>query len=237
MTFDKLDFEYKKIEAQLAEGYHQFFESLKKKMVEDKGKMMNNLSEKIDEENLLASFELHLRKNIVPMENTLGAEIDALINEKVREKWSLQYQELWRMCKKHQEHNWKQNLRTSFATLFSYEHHIENYKKQMRKEIVRHFKSKKGKACQWNVSEMDGLFEEMFEKMLKEARQQFPVNDVTALIEEVYRNSNVIKKRQIEITVHPELQKIQMQPQNGKEVEMTQLNVFSFVKRIFVKTF
>ena len=132
-------------------------------------------------------------------------------------------------------------LETKFEDKFCYALQLRASHRKLQEADAQGNRSplqvEKGKACQWNVSDMDGLFEEMFEKMLKEARQQFPVNDVTALIEEVYRNSNVIKKRQIEITVHPELQKIQMQPQNGKEVEMTQLNVFSFVKRIFVKTF
>ena len=64
MTFDKLDFEYKKIEAKLAEGYRQYFEFLKKKMVEEKG---NNLAVEIDEEKRLQSFELEHRDNIVPI--------------------------------------------------------------------------------------------------------------------------------------------------------------------------
>ena len=217
MTFDKLDLEYKRIEAKLAEGYRQFFLFLKKKMVEEKGKMINNLAEKIDEEMRLQSFEVDLRDNIVPIESALNVEIDDLVKGKDREKWSLQYRELWRMCKKEQAHNWERNLRTSFVTLFNYEHHAENYKKQMRKEIVSLFKSKSENSSQWNVSEMDGLFERMFEKMLTEARQQFPVNDVTAAIEEIYRNSNVIKKRQIDVNVHQDLREIypiQTQPES-----------------------
>ena len=223
----------------MAEGYRQFFLFLKKKMVEEKGKMINNLAEKIDEEMRLQSFELDLRDNIVPIESALNVEIDDLVKGKDREKWSLQYRELWRMCKKEQAHNWERNLRTSFVTLFNYEHHAENYKKQMRKEIVSLFKSKSENSSQWNVSEMDGLFERMFEKMLREARQQFPVNDVTAAIEEIYRNSNVIKKRQIDVNVHQDLREIypiQTQPESEQQLE-TQINVFSYVKRFFVKIF
>ena len=232
MTFDKMDLEYKKIEAKLAEGYRQYFEFLKKKMVEEKG---NNLAVEIDEEKRLQSFEVELRDNIVPIESKLNMEIENLVKGKGREKWSLQYQELWRMCKKEQAHNWERTLRTSFVTLFNYEHHVENYKKQMRNEIVSLFKWKN--VYQRSVAEMDGLFEEMFENMLREARQKFPVNDVTAAIEEIYRNSNVIKKRQIEIDVHQDLREIYpMQPQNEQKLE-SQMNVFSFVKRFFVKTF
>ena len=234
MTFDKLDFEYKEIEAKLAEGYRQFFEFLKKKMVEEKGKMINNPTENINEENRLASFELNMRDNIVPIERELEVEIDDLVKGKGREKWSLQYRELWKMFKKEQAHNWERSLRTSFTTIFTYEHHVENYKKQMRKEIVGKFK---GKACQLNLPEMDGLFEEMFENMLERARQQFPpLNDVAAAIEEIYRNSNVIKKRQIEINVHQDLRDISRQPENEDQQMESQMNVFSSFKRIFIET-
>ena len=237
MTFDKLDFEYRKIEAKLAAEYRQVFEFLKKKMVEEKGKMINNLDE--NEENRLASFEMDLRDNIVPIEHALEGEINDLVKGKGREKWSLQYQELWKMFKKEQAHNWERNLRTSFTTIFTSEHHVENYKKQMRKEIVVLFKSKKEKenTCQWNLAQMDELFDKMFEKMLARARQQFPpLNDVTAAIEEVYRNSNVIKKRQIEINVHQDLREIILQPESEEQTE-SQMNIFSFFKRFFVKNF
>ena len=231
MTFDKLDFEYKKIEAKLDAEYRQVFEFLKKKMVVEKGKRINNLDE--NEENRLASFEIDLRNNIVPIEHALEVEINDLVKGKGREKWSLQYQELWKMFKKEQAHNWERSLRTSFATLFKYEHHVENYKKQMRKEIVVLFKSKKENTCQWNLLQMDGLFDQM----LARARQQFPpLNDVTAAIEEVYRNSNVIKKRQIEINVHQDLREIILQPESEEQTE-SQMNIFSFFKRFFVKNF
>ena len=153
MTFDKLDLEYKKIEAKLDAEYRQVFEFLKKKMVVEKGKRINNLDE--NEENRLASFEIDLRNNIVPIEHALEVEINDLVKGKGREKWSLQYQELWKMFKKEQAHNWERSLRTSFATLFKYEHHVENYKKQMRKEIVVLFKSKKENTCQWTLPEID----------------------------------------------------------------------------------
>ena len=225
MTFDKLDFEYKKIEAKLAQGYRQFFEFLKKKMVEEKGKMINNPTENISEENRLASFELKMRDNIVPIDCELEVEIADLVKGKGREKWSLQYQELWKLFRKEQAHNWERSLRTSFTTIFTYDHHVEKFKKQMRKEIVGQFESKKEKDCQLNVLEMDKLFEKMFENMLARARQQFPPqNDVAVAIAEVYRNSNVIKKRQIEINVHQDLREISRQPENEEQ---------SFFKRFF----
>lgn len=89
--------------------------------------------------------------------------------------------------------DWGFSLRTSFITLFNYEHHVESYKKKMRQKINELFK------IDIPVASRNAIFEDMFEGFLIEARQEFPPKDIHAEIVKVYQNSNLIKKRQIEV--------------------------------------
>jgi hypothetical protein len=147
----------------------------------------------------LASFEAKLRDQVMPNEQRLDVEVKEILKGKGREKWSLQFKELWKMNKLGQERNWKFSLKTSFNTLFNYEHHVESYKKKMREEINELFKSTNLNVSEWTEKDKNKKFDEMFARILLEVQQHFPPKDIPEEIKKVYQNSNVIKTRQIEM--------------------------------------
>jgi hypothetical protein len=117
MTFDKLDVEYKKIERKLAEAYEKSFANIRKEMIKSSADKKSSVSFKDFEEKL--RDELHL----IQMELNKG--VDDLINEKGREKWKLQFENMWENNKRDQDFNWKCNLKNSFDTIFNYEKRVE----------------------------------------------------------------------------------------------------------------
>jgi hypothetical protein len=77
---------------------------------------------------------------------------------------------------------------------------VEEYKKKMRKEINAFFKSStNSKVTEWKDNEKNQTFEEMFNKILDEAKSEFPTTDVQGEIKKVCENSNVIDNKQIKI--------------------------------------
>ncbi|EFX67373.1 hypothetical protein DAPPUDRAFT_261750 [Daphnia pulex] len=202
ITFDKLESEYKKTEQKLAEAYLESFASIKRNMIEEKGKTIR--SAPVDEMSnaiRLASFEAKLRDQVMPTEQRLDVEVKEILKRKGREKWNLQFEELWKMNKLGQERNWNFSLKTSFNTLFNYEHHVESYKKKMREEINELFKSTNLNDSEWTEKDKNNKFVEMFARILLEVQQHFPPKDIPEEIKKVYLNSNVIKTRQIEMMV------------------------------------
>jgi hypothetical protein len=204
ITFDKLDFEYKKVEQELVEAYLESFAGLKRKMIEEKGEIISfgstALMDVVSNENLFSKFEAKLREEIFPAEQNLDNKMKVMIMKRGREKWSLQFQKLWEMNKKDQVRNWAYKLKTSFILLFNYEHHVENYKKKMRKEIHDFFKSYSTIInFEWADMNKNEKFEELYNNMLAEVQQQFPSNDIPAEVVKVYQNSNVIKNRMIDM--------------------------------------
>jgi hypothetical protein len=195
MTFDKLDFEYKKIERKLAEAYEKSFANIRKEMIKSSADKKSSVSFKDFEEKL--RDELHL----IQMELNKG--VDDLINEKGREKWKLQFENMWENNKRDQDFNWKCNLKNSFDTIFNYEKRVEKYKKKMRQEINDFFKSStNANVSNWTGADKNKKFDEMFDKLLKEAQIEFPRKEVAAEIKKVYENSTVILIRQIPINLN-----------------------------------
>ena len=207
IAFDKLDFEYKKIERKLAEAYQESFNKLKTnmiKLVEENNKSSTRISgdQRSNNENPSISierFENDLRNEIFPTENDLNQEVNEIVKKRGREKWSFQFQNMWENNKKDQALNWKLNLINAFNRLFNYERHVEKYKKKTRHEINELFKSSNSNVPKWTEQSKNKKFEEMFEIILDEAKEEFPPKDVPAEIRKVYQNSNVIRTRQIEI--------------------------------------
>ena len=197
-TFAKLDFEYKKIEQQLAEAYRRVFVTVEREMIKEKSKSIitSSASQERDED-LLEKLERQLKDKILSTTTSLDEEVNVIVNEKGRDKWSLQFQELWKEFKKDQSRNWQRNLKTSFTTLFKYEHQVENYKKEMRREIGQMFKS--SNAAEWTETEKNQKFRAIYKKILANAQERFPSKDVAEEIKKVYQSSNVILGRSIEI--------------------------------------
>lgn len=217
-TFDKLDFEYKTIERKLAEAYQYSFDFITKLMIEEKGETIGSTSEGkengITNESLVSSFEAKLREEISEIEQSLDCEMKEIVTEKGREKWCLQFKELWKMNKKDQARNWVFSLRTSFITLFNYEHHVESYKKKMRQRINELFKLDMQAG---QNDERNQIFEDIFNNILIEARQEYPPKDIPAEIVKVYQNSNLIKKRQIEINPTADLAYCEKHQENTRD--------------------
>jgi hypothetical protein len=205
ITFDQLDFEYKKVEQQLVEAYLESFASLKKKMIEEKGENISSGSTAVmdatSNDHRLLKFESQLREEIFPAEQYLDKKVKDMVKKRGREKWSLQFQKQWETNKKDQARNWSLRLKTSFVLLFNYEHHVENYKKKMRKEIHDFFKfhSMISNNFKWTDVEKNKKFEELYNNMLFEVYQQFPPKDVRAEVLNVYQNSPTIKNRKIDM--------------------------------------
>jgi hypothetical protein len=194
MTFDKLDFEYKKIERKLAEAYEKSFANIRKEMIKSSADKKSPVSFK--------NFEEKLRNELHQIQMELNDGVDDLVNEKGREKWKLQFENMWESNKKDQVFNWKINLKNAFDTIFNYEKRVEEYKKKMRQEINEFFKlSTNADVSKWTETEKNKIFDEMFDKLLTEAKKEFPRKEVAAEIIKVYQNSPVIKNRKIKIFI------------------------------------
>ena len=198
MVFDSLDSEYKKIEQKLVEEYRKCFQVLSKKMVKEKGEAINASATEFDELSRLQHFEFALLDNISPVELNLDAEVDEMLKKSGREKWSLQFQQQWESCKRDQQRNWTFTLKTSFATLFNYENHVENYKKKSRKKIDENLTVRQH-SSNMTETEKRELFHQIYNPILEEAKRDFPPKDIASQVAKVYQNSNIIKHRKIEM--------------------------------------
>jgi hypothetical protein len=225
MTFDKLDLEYKKIERKLAEAYEKSFAKVKKRMIESSA--IKNSSESF--EDFEANLHSELDENLIQMD--LNKEVDDLVNEKSREKWKLQFENMWENYKRQQDFNWKCNLKNAFDTIFNYEKRVEEYKKKMRQEINEFFKSStNADVSKWTKAEKNKIFDEMFVKHLKEAQKEFPRKEVAAETLKVYENSTAIKNRKILINLN-------LQEKNKEEKYYGFSGVEEFFKRQFPSLF
>ena len=200
MVFDSLDSEYKKIEQKLVEAYRTCFDFLSREMVKEKGKTINSSTavEFFTDESRLQSFQITLRDNISPVQRNLDMEVQEMLKGNGREKWSTQFQKQWDSCKEDHHRNWTFNLQTSFATLFKYESHVENYKKKARKEINENLTVRQHSS---NMSETakQKLFDQIYNPIQKEAKRDFPPKDIESQVAKVYQNSNIIKHRKFEM--------------------------------------
>jgi hypothetical protein len=210
ITFDKLDFEYKKVEQELVEAYLESFATIKKKMIEEKGEIISSgttaVIDATSNGDLLLKFEAKLREEILPAEQNLDNKMKEMIMKRGREKWSLQFQRQWETNKKDQASNWAFRLKTNFVLLFNYEHHVENYKKKLRNEINNLFSNSSTESSKfvWTGGEKTTKFEELYNNMLFEVYQLFPPKDMRAEVLNVYQNSSVIKNRKIDMLVSDE---------------------------------
>jgi hypothetical protein len=208
ITFDQLDFEYKKVEQELVEAYLETFATIKKKMIEEKGDNISSgstaMMDATSNDHRLLKFETQLREEILPAELTLDNKVKYMVKKRGREKWSLQFQKLWEMNKRDQARNWAFRLKTSFVLLFNYEHHVENYKKKMRKEIHHFFKSYStiSNNFKWTDVEKNKKFEQLYYNMLVDVHKQFPSKDIKAEVLNVYQNSPTIKNRKIDMKLY-----------------------------------
>nr|CAH0113459.1 unnamed protein product [Daphnia galeata] len=193
-TFDKLDFDYKKIERKLAEAYEKSFANIRKEMITLSANKKSSVS--------LDDFEEKLRNELHQIQMELNEGVDDLVKEKGREKWKVQFENMWESNKRQQDFNWKCNLKNTFDTIFNYEKRVEEYKKKMRQEINEFFKTKNPDVSKWTKGEKNEIFDEMFDKLLSEAKDEFPRKEVAAEIIKVYQNSTVIKNRTIPINLN-----------------------------------
>jgi hypothetical protein len=179
----------------LAEAYEKSFANIRKEMIKSSADKKSSVSFKDFKEKL--RDELHL----IQMELNKG--VDDLINEKGREKWKIQFVNMWESNKKDQDFNWKCNLKNTFDTIFNYEKRVEEYKKKMRQEINEFFKSStNANVSNWTTAEKNRKFDQMFDKLLTEAKNEFPRKEVAAEIIKVYENSIVIKNRKIPLNLN-----------------------------------
>jgi hypothetical protein len=214
MSFDKLDFEYKKIERKLADAYQESFENVKKdmiKLIEEQMKSscstvmrgpdglipVSDGNSSVD----FKSFEDKLRDKLYPIEQQLDKEVNGVVKKKGREKWSRQFEEMWKNNKKDQAFNWRCNVKNAADRLFNYENRAEKYKKKMRNEINEFFKSSTNNSnvSKWSDEKKNEKFEKMFKNILDETKNKFPPKDVRNKIKIVYQESNVIRRRQINL--------------------------------------
>jgi hypothetical protein len=113
MLFDKLDFEYKKIERKLDKAYEKSFEKVKKEMIKS-----------IEEKKISISFKYFENKlhNEVHLDvEELDKEVDNVVNKKGQEKWQLQFRNMWDRNKNDQDFNWRLKLKTVFCRIIPFE--------------------------------------------------------------------------------------------------------------------
>jgi hypothetical protein len=197
MKFGKLDIEYKKNELKLAEAYEKSFANIRNEMI-----ITADKNSPVSFEN----FEEKLRNELHQIQMELDKEVDDLVKKKGEEKWKLQFENMWENNKKEQVFNWKCNLKNAFDTIFNYEKQVEEYKKKMLQEINEFFKSPtNANVSDWTDADRSGeekKFEEMFNKLLTEAKKEFPHTEVAAGIKKVYQNSTAIKNRKIPLNLN-----------------------------------
>ena len=230
IAFDKLDSEYKAIEQRLAESYRKIYDSIIKNMIIMKGNHTGtNASIGTSDESWLQSIEIELRNSILPIEKNLDEAVNVAVNnEEGRDNWRQQFQLIWKEYKTDQSRNWLCNLKTSYTTLFMYEHHVEEYKKKMRTNISKLFNSP---TTNWTDTEKSENFEKLYNKILMEAQQQFPPKDVEADIGKVYQSSYVISSRHIDINSEQTVRNLQHYKNNNPDVMPVKKNL-SFRERL-----
>jgi hypothetical protein len=129
--FDKLDFEYKKIERKLAEAYEKSFKKVKQEMLKSTEERKTSVPFKDFEDKLHNEVHLDVEE--------LDKEVDNVVNKKGQEKWQLQFQNMWNRNKNDQEFSWRLKLESAFDRLFHYESRVEEYKKKDEKRNQRIF--------------------------------------------------------------------------------------------------
>jgi hypothetical protein len=111
-----------------------------------------------------------------------------------------------------------------------YENRVEEYKKKMRQEINAFFKN--SKVTEWKESEKNKKFEEMFKKILDEAKKEFPTTNVQGEIKKVFQNSNVIKKKQIEINWTDQLLMVPYLPVGKNKEDQKSSGLIEYLKHL-----
>jgi hypothetical protein len=191
---DQSDLEYKKIERKLAAAYEKSFKRVKTKMIKSIEEKATSVS--------FIYFEDKLRNQVHLAVEELDNDVDNVMEKKDQEKWQFQFRNMWDRSKNDQDFNWRLKLKSAYDTLFHYESRVEDYKKEMRKEINAFFKSpKNSKVTDWKESEKNKKFEEIFKRYLDEAKKEFSSTDVKGEIKKMFQNSIVIKKKLIEINL------------------------------------
>ncbi|EFX65299.1 hypothetical protein DAPPUDRAFT_264901 [Daphnia pulex] len=210
MTFDQLDIEYKLKEQELSEAYVKFFTNIKKEMrkVNEKESatiaecgnptVSSDISNNNNEDFSVLSFIAKLNDAMSPTLRRLDDEVNVIVKVEEREKWSVQFLQMWKSTKKKQECDWTNNIKKAFNRICLYEERLKSYERKMRQEINDFFKSTSSECSpDAEVTKLVMKFQKAFDKMLFEIKKEFPPKNIEVEIANVYLKSHVIKGRQI----------------------------------------
>jgi hypothetical protein len=211
MAFDQLDIEYKLKEQELSEAYMKSFKKIKKEMrkVNEKesagvtfaGCVKSTASSDISNNNngdFSVSFIAKLNDAMLPTLRRLDDEVNVIVKAEGREKWSVQFLQMWKWTKKKQEEDWTNNIKKAFNRICLYEERLKSYERKMRQEINDFFKSTSLELTDAEMKKLAEKFQKAFYKMLLEIKKEFPPKNIEVEIADVYLKSHVIKGRQIE---------------------------------------
>ncbi len=181
MTFDQLDIEYKLKEQELSEAYVKFFTNIKKEMrkVNEKESATiaecgnptasSDISNNNNEDFSVLSFIAKFNDAMSPTIRRLDDEVNVIVKAEEREKWSVQFLQMWKSTKKKQECDWTNNIKKAFNRIFLYEERLKSYERKMRQEINDFFKSTSSECSpDAEVTKLVMKFQKAFDKMLFE---------------------------------------------------------------------
>jgi hypothetical protein len=208
MTFDQLDIEYKLKEQELSEAYMKFFTNIKKEMrkINERRSVasatcLNSMTivdtSNNNNEDFSVLFISNLNDAMSPTLRRLEDEVNVIVKAEGREKWSVQFLQMWELNKKKQEEVWTNNIKKAFNRICLYEERLKSYERKMRQEINDFFKSTSSEFTDAEMKKLAEKFQKVFDKMLLEIKQEFPPKNIDVDIAIVYKNSHVIKGRQI----------------------------------------
>ena len=191
-AFDQLNLEYKKCEKGLTYLYYESNAQIEKEILKQKVQVQQAINEiQFD------SLTLKLGNLVEGKETKLDHDVKEALEQPGRSNWKSDFDNRWTVFKSTEKQRWLDRLRTFFHCQLKYDLHIDECKKAMRLNIREIFSDEEAKK--WDDQEKEKQFNELFKKVLAQAKKAYPPIDVKGCVDKVYFNDVNIKALQINL--------------------------------------
>lgn len=195
-NYDRLEDEYKLCEHELSSAYHDEFGKVQKAMLRERcderyetSYSVINYPVSLEAQVLLSKFQTSLQQEVNKKKNELDDRVKAILNQRGREKWKLQYEKRWKKYEENQRIHWKNLVKSSFNSLFIYDFQVKKLKSDMREKIRELFSSSAENTKEWTAEKKEEEFNRMYQEILDEAKS----NEKNIDVDEKVSNSPYAK--------------------------------------------
>jgi hypothetical protein len=160
-AYDNMNVDLKQCERELSEEYNAVFKTIETDILKRKTDCNNVEFVQVEE------FCHLLERSVQVKKNQLDQRVQDILNVKSREQWKPEFELFWKKHKEEQKNYWRGLLDRFVNCQLNFDNIVEQYKVDMRREIRELFAN--SKALNMSTSEKNAKFDELYEKVLKDA--------------------------------------------------------------------